>query len=83
MMDVKSAAEVSADYLKKFFPGAAKIQLEEVEITDDKKYWNITLSYEGAEVQTGFITFGARSFRTFKVDSESGEVLAMKMKSVK
>ena len=36
-MDVKNATETAAKYLKDFFPKAERIQLEEIEITDDVK----------------------------------------------
>lgn len=84
-MNVKEAAKKAAEYLKSFFPEAGRIQLEEVDITDDDKYWNITLSYNDIEtVDAGFISLGTKRFyKTFKIDTKNGEVRSMKIKTIK
>jgi len=38
ILDVKDSVGKSIEYLKKFFPSAEKIQIEEIEITDDDKH---------------------------------------------
>ena len=84
MIDVKKAADISAEYLKKFFIDATKIQLEEVELTDDKKFWNITLSYDSDDSATGYIILGkVRKFKVFRIEAETGEVLSMKIRDFK
>jgi hypothetical protein len=68
------------------------IQLEELELTDDSKHWNVTLSYpvkkaqedEGAqplpESLAKFIKdTPRRKWRTFKLDSQDGRLVAMKL----
>ena len=84
-MDVKQATEKAAEHLKKFFPSAERIQLEEVEITDDDKYWNITLSYDDREtVAGGYIQLGPRRFfKIFKIDTKNGNVRSMKIRDLK
>ena len=44
-MDVKRAIKIAENFLLKQFPKATDIDLEEIEITEDKEFWYITLSY--------------------------------------
>ena len=37
-MEVKEATEKAVEHLKQFYPTGEKVQLEEVEITDDDKF---------------------------------------------
>lgn len=84
MIDVKKAADISAEYLKSFFPEVTKIQLEEVELTDDKKYWNITLSFDSDDNTTGYIVLGkVRKYKVFRLESATGDVLSMKIRDFK
>ena len=54
-MEVKEATDKAVNYLTNFYPEADRVKLEEVEITDDNKFWNITLSYDEPPVyQEGF-----------------------------
>ena len=51
MIDVTEASNKAKKYLASFFPDAEKVQLEEVELTDDKTHWLITLSYGEFPIQ--------------------------------
>lgn len=84
-MTINELADIAAEYLKSFFPDADKIQLEEIEITDDDQFWNITLSYEGSDLPSGNIWIGARSrkYKIFKIDAASGNVRSMKIRDMK
>lgn len=68
------------------------IQLEELELTDDSKNWNVTLSYpvkRAAEEEPSsavpeslarFIKESPRrKWRTFKLDAQDGRLIAMKL----
>jgi hypothetical protein len=44
MIDVKDAVKIAATYLKELLPFANDIALEEVELSEDDRFWNITLS---------------------------------------
>ena len=44
-MDVKRAIKIAENFLLEQFPKATDIDLEEIEITEDKEFWYITLSY--------------------------------------
>ena len=84
-MEVKDVAENAAAYLKKFFPKAERIQLEEIEISDDDKFWNITLSYDDQPTEPGGFIFGgiSRFYKIFKVDAKDGSVRSMKIRNIK
>ena len=88
MINVEEAAKKAVEYMKGFFPEASAIRLEEVEITDDKKYWFITLSIVENESDPNilFPTMQIRkvkSYKIFKIATENGEVLSMKIRDVK
>ncbi|RDC65081.1 hypothetical protein [Adhaeribacter pallidiroseus] len=87
MISVNEAANIAAEYMKGFFPNTDFIQLEEVEITDDKLYWFITLSYNEESAIRNVFQLNTptvlRKYKQFKIDSESGEVLAMKIRDIK
>lgn len=82
MIDVQTAAKSSAEYLKSFFPTSDQIRIEEIELSDDKKFWAITLSYILDENPNTFLSSTHKYLKTFKIDTDSGEVLAMKIKKV-
>lgn len=87
MISVKEATQKAVDYMRGFFPDSELIRLEEVEITEDKKFWFITLSLleEESNSDPAFI-FSAKKtkrYKIFKIDSEHGEVLSMKIREIK
>ena len=68
------------------------IQLEELELTDDSKYWNVTLSYPVKKVPEDEASPALpeslarlikdsprRKWRTFKIDAQDGRLIAMKL----
>lgn len=85
-MNANELALIAVNYLKGFFPDVDKVQLEEIEITDDNKYWNITLSYESQDTSVeNSLWLGNRSrkFKIFKIGATSGEVRSMKIRDMK
>jgi len=67
------------------------IHLEELELTDDAKYWNVTLSYPIKRTQDEVIADKVpeslskfindtprRKWRTLKIDSQHGGLVSMK-----
>ena len=84
-MDVKEATDKAIEHLKKFYPTVEKVQLEEVELTDDDKYWNIVISYENMEtIPLSYLQVGQqRTFKVFKIDANTGKVRSMKIRNTK
>ena len=79
------AANKSFEYLKKIIPDAARPELEEVELSDDDKYWFITLSFDGSVAPPpntfSFLT-KSRLYKIFKVDAYTGEIRSMKIRDI-
>ena len=77
MLKAEVAVKKALEYFAELYPGAAggPTLLEEVELTDDRKFWLITLSYTPPPENPllPFIPSG-RQFRTFRVSAETGEV---------
>ena len=94
MIDVRKAVLAAQDYFNSVQDlmsqnGPLDIQdlrLEEVEISEDKKYWFITFGYNLAtpEPKYALISSGNRdrNYKIFKINSETGEVEAMKIREV-
>ena len=80
MLDVKAAAEKASEYFGTLFSKelAANSRLEEVELSEDGKYWLITLSYPASALQAIFGSDARREYKQFKIDIASGSVVSMK-----
>jgi hypothetical protein len=48
VIDVREAARIARDYIQHAFAdeGISAIQLEEVELSDDEKYWYVTIGFD-------------------------------------
>jgi len=85
IIDVQAAATAAAKYFKQLFTTVRNFSLEEVELTDDEKFWLITLSYEvpqGPDLRGIEIRFAPpkTKFKVFKVNAQTGAVHSMKMR---
>ncbi|HEX7314505.1 MAG TPA: hypothetical protein VF297_11320 [Pyrinomonadaceae bacterium] len=89
MVDVQQAAATATDYLINLYPQLTllDVQLEEVELTEDEKYWLITLSYPLLKVSApstslaGFMPF-KKDYKVFKIESDAGRVRSMKIRKL-
>lgn len=79
MLTVKQAASKAANYLKDLIPSANSIQLEEIESVESNRVWSVTLSY----FESDAMMFGGKSYKVLKVRKSDGEVLSMKIRSVR
>jgi len=57
------------------------VELEEVELIQKESCWMITLSYNEASPTALFIS-PAKKYKQFKIHSNTGEVMAMKIRVV-
>lgn len=79
MIDVKEAVKRAGAYYSELSgKPITQLELEEVEKSDNEQYWLITLSYTGGSFATAF----QKSYKLFKVDAETGDVLSMKIRQV-
>lgn len=85
MIDAKVAVEKATEYLKLFFPESETIQLIEVELSDDKKCWHITMSHDTLPTTPSELMASAKTvkFKVFNIDVKSGDVLSMKLRDIK
>ena len=86
MLDVKQATKLATDYLTSLYDQQLStsdaIRLEEVELTEDEKYWLITLSFQSVN-PTGTIFFPPRrEYKVFRINAETGELQSMKIREV-
>lgn len=88
MIEVKQAIKISQDYIKELYSGdeIRDLSLEEIEVTEDSKFWLVTLAFTKQMTQplnpidamTG--PKYARFFKELKIETESGQVRSMKNK---
>lgn len=85
MIKVQEAVEKAKAHLNSFFPESENIQLEEVELTEKKTHWLITLSYEGVSnsVASSLLVGKSVRYKVFKLDAKEGEVVSMKIRDIK
>jgi hypothetical protein len=93
VIDVKQAVATAMNYFRSLMgaDGLSDIVLEEVELSDDERFWNITLSALLPETKDTGNTMSAialalgqqlrRVYRVFKINAETGAVQSMKMRS--
>jgi hypothetical protein len=83
MINATEAANAAIEYLKSFYTTAKNIMLEEVELSEEKKSWSVTISFEIASEDKGPSHIIARINKVFRVDNNSGQVIAMKSRDFK
>jgi hypothetical protein len=81
MIDVKQAVDIASRYLISLFADKApsNVQLEEVELSEDEKYWFITLSFME---MLPFLVNPRKSYKLFKINADTGQVQSMKIREV-
>jgi hypothetical protein len=77
MLDIKAAVRTAVDYVKEFpdLIPPREIRLEETEYLDSGD-WQITLSFLENPIS------GARSYKSFLIDSNTAAVKAMKVRAL-
>ena len=83
MLDVKDAVNNAyKHFLKLIEEKESDIEplLEEVEFTEDQKYWLITLSFNNPS--KGNLLNPYRDYKTITINSETGEFVSMKIRTV-
>ncbi|HEY0021873.1 MAG TPA: hypothetical protein VGB24_03155 [Longimicrobium sp.] len=92
MITVKEAVQTAQDWVRQIYTDAAleHLRLEEVELADDEKHWNITLGWVEPAVRenalaaalNGHVRVLPRVYKTLHVDAETGTVKSMKIREV-
>ena len=73
MISAKQAAQKAAVYLQEI-KSVYDVSLEEIELSDNERYWLVTLSYSS----NSLLSSNQEPWKIFKVDAETGKVLSMK-----
>ena len=80
MTEAKDALRIARESCSSFFPDAAGIHLEEIELDRGKKNWMVTLSFDvNPSTPSEILSIKkTRVFKIFHVDAKSGDLLGMK-----
>lgn len=85
MIDVKQASKLAIEYFTTLFENKySNLSLEEVEVSEDGKYWYITLGYD---IDRPFsvmlpLTKTGREYKRLKINIETGKVLSMQIRKI-
>lgn len=88
MIDVNEASSRAIAHLKTLYPeqDLGKILFEEAELTEDDRFWIITLSYKSPVAASGVgrsVFVGDRSCKEFKLLAENGDIRSVKNREFK
>lgn len=88
-INVQVAAQQAVNYLQNLAPHMGNpitnTRLEEIELSEDEKFWFITLGFDRLidDNLLGQLKQRAeRDYRLFKIDAATGDVKAMKIRTV-
>ncbi|HSX28923.1 MAG TPA: hypothetical protein VLE73_00020 [Candidatus Saccharimonadales bacterium] len=86
MIEPRVAVENAAKYYRDVSGDNSQIILEEIELSENKKKWHVTLSHANPTNQSLSILLGTQSenrlYKAFVVDATSGNVDSMKAKKL-
>jgi len=85
MISNKEAAQKAIEYLVNFYRDTKNLLLEEVDVSEDNKFWLITLSFDSTIPQSALdIAIGkkSRDYKIFEIDKMTGEVKSMKIREL-
>lgn len=82
----KQAAQAAAKYLNDVCapPPIENVLLEEIELSEDERYWLVTLSFRQypSSGLPQILETAENKLRLFKIDTRSGKVVSMKIRPV-
>lgn len=81
MLNRKAAADTASKHLIELVPTSGAPVLEEYFYADG--VWQITLSYLPASTHANNGSDVAKEYKSFAIDGRSGEIISMKIRSVK
>ena len=80
----QEAAKIATEYYKEVTGDYNQPAVEEVEISEDNKYWLITLGARRSSGDAISDLYGKTEieYKVFKIDAQNGNVLSMKIREV-
>lgn len=85
MIDLKQASENALAFVEKIYPENGDFQVEEIETTEDGKYWLITIGmYDFKDVKgtLAALVTKPRKYKSVQIDKENGDVISMKIRKI-
>lgn len=91
MLTIKQAVEIATNHLRELYSAdkLLDVLLEEVSVSDDRKYWKVTLGFsrpiEAKDLTSLMQAIGAqhkREYKVFEIDRSTGEVKSMLIRAV-
>lgn len=84
MIPLKRATQAAAEHVREIYPDADNILIEEIEMNPEQR-WVITLSFlvpseKGVGPFADWQPDRKRMYKIFTMDSESGEMISMKIR---
>jgi len=79
MIEAKEAVIAAAKYFTDITGHTGGVTVEEIELSDDEKYWLVTLGFKERE---DFIYPEKQAYKLFEVDVYTGKVRSMKIRAV-
>ena len=85
-MDVKKAAKLAKEYVADLFAeeGIDNVGLEEIELGDDRRFWEVTVGFSRPWDHGGLATIIVgqtglrRSYKVLRIDNASGNVASVR-----
>lgn len=85
-MDVKEAAKLAKEYVADLFAdeGIDNVGLEEIELGDDRRFWEVTVGFSRPWDHGGLATTIVgqtglrRSYKVLRIDNTSGNVASIR-----
>jgi len=80
----KDAVIAATKYFTDVTGNTSGVSVEEMELSEDGKYWLVTLGYVELKL-TGLplsLTRETKSYKSFKVNARTGDVLSMKIREI-
>ena len=79
----KDAVRAASAYFMELTGILTGVSVEEVELSEDGCFWLITLGYyDPANPFSGLVVRGVLSYKVFKIDAKTGQVVSMKVRKV-
>jgi hypothetical protein len=86
-IDVRAAVSAATKFASQLFSPEQRASLEEVEKTEDGKFWLVTLGFESRNTGLNksladMLSPPKERFKIFRVNAKTGRVVSMKMRPV-
>ena len=82
-IDAKKAASIALSYLEDLLPDNSGYELEEIDSSEDEKFWLITIGMVDSNSPTLTTLSGkAKKYKIVKIDIKTGNVKSVKITKV-